>query len=299
MHKKFVQLIIMLILCAAVLQLGCAKRRETASSKSRLNIKKAADEIPPPNVMQKILSFNLEGYRDNGEKKWELNGACADIFSNVIKLDYVTVKAYGDETSMTLTATRGVFDKNTKDIHLRKNVVGRSSDGARLLTDSLDWNQKAERVTTDAIVRIEKDNLFSVGRGAVGTPGLRQVELKKDVTVEIRENPPTIITCSGPLIVDYKKNISILNNNVKISDQRGKIYSDLMKVLFDPKTRKITRVIAIGNVRTLKEGNSTYSQRAIYNVRDGKVRLIGKPKIVVFPKEKEKHNALAGNHKSG
>ena len=299
MYKKFLILPVIIVLFLITLQLGCAKKGPAPSSQESPKANKQADEGPPLNIAQKVLSFNLEGYRDNGQKKWELKGACADILSNVIKLDYVTAKAYGEEASLTLTATRGIFDKNTKDFHLQNNVVGRSSDGAKLFTDSLDWNQKSERVTTDALVRIEKDNLFSVGKGAIGTPGLKQVELKKNVTVEIRDNPPTTITCSGPLIVDYQKNISILNRNVKISDDRGEIYSDVMKVMFNPKTRKITRVVAIGNVRMKKEGNSTYSDRAIYNVRDGKVKLIGKPKIVVFPKEKDKQGAPPRNQKPG
>lgn len=286
-RKVLYFLVLIVILPVIFLQISCAKKRFPPPPSSELKAKgEPADETPAQSVAQKIFSFNLEGYRDNGKKKWELRGAYADILSNVIKLDHVTAKAYGDEGSLTLKAKTGIYDKVTKDIHLEKNVVGKSSDGARLLTDSLDWNQKAECVMTDALVRVEKDNLVSIGKGAVATPALKRVELKRDVIVEIKENPPTIITCDGPLVVDYKKNISILNNNVKISDQKGEIYSDLMKVLFDPKNRKITRVVAIGNVRIQREGNSTYSDRAIYTVRDGKVRLVGKPKIVVFPKGK-------------
>ena len=285
MCNHFPRILVIIAACALIfLQNGCAKRRSQPASKDETKIAKSIDEMPAQNIAQKILSFNLEGYKDNGEKKWELSGACADILSNVIKLDCVTAKAYGDEACLTLTAKTGIYDKNTKDIHLENHVVGRSSDGARILTESLDWNQKAGRVTTDALVRIEKDNLFSVGKGAVGTPSLKEVELKKDVLVEIRETPPTIITCEGPLVVDYKRNISILNNKVKIADPRVEIYSDIMKVLFNPKTRKITRVVAIGNVKIQREGNVTYSDRAIYTVKDGRVRLVGKPKIIVFPK---------------
>jgi lipopolysaccharide export system protein LptA len=84
---------------------------------------------------------------------------------------------------------------------------------------------------------------------------------------------------------------------VKITDQRGEICADEMKVVFDPKTRKIVRVVAIGNVKITREGNATYSKRAVYTVRDGRVRLIGKPRIVVIPAKKGgiKSDASVGN----
>lgn len=278
---------IVLVLTLAFLGFGCAKKKQIPEF-----TRNDEEEVQDQTIGQKILSFNLEGYRDNGEKKWELSGTCADILSNVIKLDYITAKAYGEETSLTLKAKRGVYDKITKDITLEKNVIGKTSDGTRLVTDRLYWHDKTECVTTDAPVRIERENLVSVGRGAVGSPALKQVELKKDVVVELKENPPTLITCDGPLVVNYKKNISILNNNVKVVDQRGEIFADRMKILFDPKTRKIVRVVAIGNVKIQREGNSTYSNRAVYTVKDGRVRLIGKPKIIVMP-------AKAGIQKDG
>ncbi|MCX5716169.1 MAG: LPS export ABC transporter periplasmic protein LptC [Candidatus Omnitrophica bacterium] len=262
---------------------GCAK--EKAEPGPGVKTESETDENTAQSIAQKILSFNLVGHRDNGQKKWELNALSADVLPNVIKMDYITAKAYGKDGSLTLKARTGVYDKITKNVHLEKNVIGKSSDGARLTTDSLDWNQKTESVSTNALVRIEKDNLVSIGKGALGNPALKEVELKKDITVEIRDNPPTVITCDGPLVVNYKNNISILNKNVRIADPRCEITSDVMKILFNPKTRKITRAVAIGNVVIKRDGNITNSGRAIYTVSDGRIRLVGKPRISVFPKE--------------
>lgn len=284
-----------LVLLVAVSQSACARKRPPSPEAGDAQ---SQDDMSARGIAQKILSFNLEGYRDNGEKKWEIKGSSANILANVITLDYITAKAYGDDGSVTLKAKKGIYDKVTKDVYLENNVIGKTSDGARLLTERLSWNQKTESVSTDALVRIEKDNLFSTGKGATGNPQLKQVELKKDVVVEIRDNPPTLITCDGPLTVNYKRNIAILNNNVKIRDQRGQIDSDTMKIMFDPKTRKITRVVAIGNVRILRDGNSTYSERAMYSVKNGIVKLIGKPKIVVFARE-DKKDAAARDQRVG
>lgn len=293
MRSKRYFVIAVFMSCVVFLSAGCAKKSRDMAAGGGLKSSSDEEDMPPQSIGQKILSFNLEGYRDNGQKKWELNGANADILSSTIKLDYMTAKVYGDNESLTIKARTGLYDKFTKNIHLEKNVVGKTTDGTRLLTDRLDWNQTTECVTTDALVRIERENLSSVGRGAVGNPSLKQVELKKDVVVEIKDNPPTTITCDGPLLVDYNSHISTLHKNVRIKDQRGEIFADVMKVVFDPKTRKITRVVAIGNVRIIREGNSTNSDRVIYTVNDGRIRLVGRPRIVMFPKEAK--NASAGN----
>ena len=72
-----------------------------------------------------------------------------------------------------------------------------------------------------------------------------------------------------------------------ITDKQGTIYSDKMKALFDPETRKIRRVIASGDVKIVQEDSITHSERVVYNVADGRVRLVGRPKINFFSFKRE------------
>ncbi|MFH1848380.1 MAG: LPS export ABC transporter periplasmic protein LptC, partial [Candidatus Omnitrophota bacterium] len=236
-------------------------------------------------IDQKILSFNLEGYRDNGEKKWELEGSSADIFARKIKLHDIVARSFGRDVLLTLKASEGTYDRDTQNVRLQGNVVGRTSDGAEILTDSLDWKAQTEEVRTDSPVRFNKDNITANGMGMVAVPDAKRITLNKDVIIQIAEDSPTTIKCDGSLRLDYIRNIATFMDAVVITDKRAEISSDKMKVLFDPDTRRIRRAVAIGNVRILQGQNATYSDRAIYTTGNGKVRFIGKPRITVFAEE--------------
>ena len=173
-------------------------------------------------------------------------------------------------------------------MHLEGNVKANTSDGAKLATDYLNWEAKEQRVTTDAVVDVEKENMQVTGSGAVALPNLKQVTFKENVTVNIKpkeadkEKGLTVITCTGPLEVEYEKNLAIFNKDVTVEDERGKLYADKMNVYLEPKTRTITKVIASGNVRIVRGENTTYSERAEYTKSDGRVVLTGSPKLVIY-----------------
>jgi len=52
-------------------------------------------------------------------------------------------------------------------------------------------------------------------------------------------------------------------------------------VTFDPDTRKIREIIAIGNVVIERGSDTTHSNRAIYSLETGSVRLEGNPEITL------------------
>jgi len=233
-------------------------------------------------IEDKIMSFNLAGFTETGRKKWEVEGESANILEDLVGLTNIVARAYGDETTVTLTADEGTFNRINNNVHLQKNVVAITTEGTRLTTDSLDWENSSQSVSTDKLVKIEKENLEAVGKGGVGKPQLKQVELKTDVTVRVKPN--TVITCEGPLEVDYENDIAIFNNDVKVADIKGEIYADKVTVYFEPKTRKIERAIAVGNVKIVRGNNFTFSQKAEYLALRGKVILTGKPYIELYPK---------------
>ena len=95
--------------------------------------------------------------------------------------------------------------------------------------------------------------------------------------------PSTTITCRGPLEVDYKNHVALFQNNVRVVDQRGEITSDQMEVFFDKDLETIQRIIATGNVRIQQGENVTQSDRAEYDVTEGKVTLSQQPQLQVTP----------------
>jgi LPS export ABC transporter protein LptC len=253
---------------------------------------------------QQINDFSLSGYGEKGKKTWEISGKSADIFTDVIKLDSVVGNLYGKEEDIRLTADRGDFDKAEGLVHLEQNVVITTSAGARLTTNSLDWDRKKQIVSTKDLVSIERANMVTVASGAHGEPNLNKVSLVKDVKLEIKPGVTEkesegknkiIITCDGPLEIDYGKNIATFKNNVKVDREDSQIYSDTMDIYFisngdsvkdkqgtQDMGSRIDKIVARGNVKIFRGENVSYCDEAVYTASDRKILLSGRPKLIIF-----------------
>ncbi len=252
---------------------------------------------------QKMMDFSLCGYTQKGKKSWEVKGNSADIFSDIVRLTSVTADVYGEEENINLVSDKGTYDKSSGKMHLEDNVVITTQSGGKLTTDSLDWDRASQKVTSDDRVHIEKENITAIAKGLEGEPNLKKVYLKKDVQVEIKEKAqlldvpkdsqeqknkqPTVITCDGPLEIDYDKEIATFNNNVKADQgEQGQMYADKMEAYFDFKNKKILRIRSIGNVKIVKGDNTSYSEEAIYSAADKKMTLTGRPRLVIYSEDK-------------
>ncbi len=249
---------------------------------------------------QKILVFDLVNYAESGSKKWQLKGDSADIMAEIVNLSNINIVTY-DDPSITLTSYEGTYNRRNKEVTLFDDVEVITADGAVLITDYLKWHSATDRITTDKHIRILRSDLIADGRGADVLRRINSITINKDVKVRIvkemledidiagggskkddKENPvKAVITCSGPLEIDYENNIAVFKNNVKVDDKKGEgqIYSDIMEAILDPETKNITKVVATGDVKVVRGEDATFSERAIYTTDDQKIILVGKPEI--------------------
>ena len=266
---------------------------------------------------QQMSDFSLSGFGEKGKKSWDLTGKQADIASEVIKLKDIQSNFYGDQESMKLTAQRGDFDRIKGFLHLENDVVVTTSSGARLTTNSLDWDRKEQLVVTRDPVNIVKGDVTIDGQGAKANTEFNVVNLEKDILVQIDNQAPAggsknqkiEISCDGPLEVDYQKSLAIFHNNVKVQTQDGLIESDMMEVYFSSNKSsenqpdrpqaaelngsKIDKIIARGNVKITRGPNVSFSQQAVYSALERKIVLTGRPKLVIY--SSEEFNAPLGN----
>lgn len=262
---------------------------------------------------QQINDFSLSGFGDQGKKAWDLSGKSADILNEVVRLKEVVGNHYAGKDTVNLTADKGDFNKNSGVVHLEDNVVITTSGGAKLTTDSLDWDRKKQIISTLDRVNVHKQDMNLSGIGAKSVTALKTMELEKDVRLDIQPAEDKIkgkekimIICDGPLEVDYEKNIAVFNNNVKVEKPDLTIYSDRMQVYFTPKKEEakgvqesmamassINKIVAQGNVRILRGENTTYSQEAIYDAASKKITLTGRPQIIIY--QSENIDAAFGN----
>jgi len=262
---------------------------------------------------QQVGDFSLSGFGEKGKKSWDLSGKSADIFNNVVKLKKVVGNNYAPDDTINLTADKGDFDKKSGLVHLEDNVVITTASGSKLTTDTLDWDRKQQIVSTLDRVNVARQDINLSGQGASGQTALKQIVLEKDVRLDIHtldkqvnKKEKIMITCDGPLDIDYEKNIAIFNNNVKVEKPDLIIYSDKMVVYFSPKQQdkapaqgvaaissSLNKIVALGNVRIIRGENISYSQEAIYTAIDKKITLTGQPQIIIY--QTENLNATFGN----
>ena len=237
---------------------------------------------------QKVYFFSFTKYSPEGEKELEIEGDSADILSKTVDLMNVVAKAYAQETPVIITADEGYYDKVKETVHLEKNVVATTEDGTRLLTEQLEILPSDKIMETEEPTEVKKDNINVDGLGVRGDSNLKKVKFQKNVKVVVkdpdRENAlPTVITCDGPLILDYDKNIAYFHDNVISKDERGTLTADRMDVYYNKANRRVAKIIAFGNVVIENpDGNKTYSEHVIYLAEEGRVILGGDSEALYY-----------------
>ncbi|MFN7170268.1 MAG: LPS export ABC transporter periplasmic protein LptC, partial [Candidatus Omnitrophota bacterium] len=218
-------------------------------------------------------------FKETGEKKWELAADSADVTEKLVRMEGIKAKVRGEEGEIDLRSKKGEYDREGEKIYLIDNVVVETSEGTKLLTDKLTWDVQKQIATTDRDVLVERENLTARGKGAVALTEIKKVELEENVEVSIE--PRTMITCKGPLEMDYEKNIARFYNKVKVEDKNGKLFAERMEVFFHPQEKRIEKVFAYENVQIIREGNIAYAEEAVYEAKEHKVILKGNPRLVI------------------
>ena len=250
--------------------------------------------------------FNLAGYGKNGEKTWEVEGASMDMMGPEIKIRDITARMFGDKENLVVTADHGNFDKDKGVVHLTDNVRAVTDSGATLTTNALDWSQKEGRISTDQKVNIDRGNMNAVGTGMDAKPDMKIAKFEKDVSCTIDEKkkakseaPPAatgersqpfggkgkmVITCDGPMELNYEKQYAIFNKNVKVETDgdQGTMIADKMTVRFSQAQRQIETINAEGNVKIIRGESTSLSDGAVFSNTEKKVVLTGRPKLILY-----------------
>ena len=197
---------------------------------------------------QELKKFTLTGFDDKGQKFWNLQGDSAKI-----------------------DAGQTVFLDQNVTLHLK--------DGTVIRTDHVQWSQDGGTMRTNSPVFVDHDSIKVKGIGAVGRPNDSFIQLNHQI--QMVDANGSVLTCDGPMKIYYNENKMFFYRNVKAVDQRGTLKAKRMDVFFEPTQKKVTQIIANGEVEILRGTDTTHSQRAIYTVATGSIRLEGNPDITV------------------
>jgi LPS export ABC transporter protein LptC len=127
---------------------------------------------------QIITGFDIT-ITDMGVKKTEVQAALAYVFENDKRIDAkdLNVKFYSSSGQYfsELWADSGTIDMETNNMHAIGNVVVLTEDSLKLETESLDWDEKEQEITSDDSVVFYQKKRTVRGKGLVSDPGLKDV----------------------------------------------------------------------------------------------------------------------------
>lgn len=105
------------------------------------------------------------------------------------QLDSMVVRFYDGESRprSVLTSRRGEVDEKSKALIARDSVVVVTPRGERLETESLRWDPKEERMTTEEFFRLTRGEDVLTGVGIEAEPGLERYKVYREVRAEVRD----------------------------------------------------------------------------------------------------------------
>jgi KDO2-lipid IV(A) lauroyltransferase len=279
-------------LLAAALLGGCGK--QGAAREPEAPQAEQATATPDPNAAQQMSRFTLTGYGDTGAKRWQLDGEGASVDGTVVTIHRPDAIGYDVDRTAHLTASAAQVNQKNRHVRLEHDVTIQTSDGLWFTAPVLHWIPDLNQVATDTPVRIETDHMLVRGRGLEGKTQLKYAKILDDVELVLNPSDHDVpstgpkqvtITCDGPLAFDYEHNVATFEQNVHIKDPNGDLYSDKLIAYLDEATHTIRYAEAIGRVRINQRQNTAVSERAVYEPAVGKITLVGKPSLVVYPSE--------------
>ena len=143
---------------SAVTFLGCGE-------KLKPTVVPISGNLPDQESWNSTITFS-----DSGVVKGVLKAGHAIVFNNQNKTflgDSVRVDFFDDKGVHTsfLTSDSGIVDDQTNNLEAIGNVYANNDSGTSLWTQRLYWNNKTQKVTSDAFVRIvsPKETIEGIG----------------------------------------------------------------------------------------------------------------------------------------
>ena len=165
-----------------------------------------------------------------------------------------------------------------------------NEEGMTLTTDSLNWRRDEHAIDTDDWVQAHNADMQINAKGLSADTQFQKVGFEEDVAVQFPDaegKNPITVNCNGPLEIEYNQGKAVFHNDVVVTDEKGKLFSDKATLFFDSATNKIIKIVAEGHVKIIQDENVTFAQKATYFGQEGRVVLEGAPRLIYFPKEED------------
>ena len=137
------------IVACALLATGCSGHKQASPVG-------AGTELPDQEVTDFVLTET-----DQGRPQWTLYARYAATYQakNLVMSHDIRVDFFDDKgaRSSELTAHEGEIQQQTRDMTARGHVVMQTTEGTRMTTEELHFNNDRQQITSDRLVRVERE----------------------------------------------------------------------------------------------------------------------------------------------
>ena len=240
-------------------------------------------------AQQRIKNFQLSNYGKEHRKRWKLVGEEALIFDNHIEIKRIKANVFSPNSQVEIKAKTAFLDRKNMNVLLKNDVEVEDKKGMRLVTNSLNWENEDNLVSTRDWVQVKRNSSLEIkAQGFAANLHKDSAHFDKEVKVTLKNSEKdkevTIITCDGPLEIDYGKRIAIFKNNVVVTHPQGKMFSPKVVVYFSKdKKEKIEKIVSEGGVKIVRGDNVAWAEKVTYLDSEKRIILEGNPRLVVYP----------------
>ena len=175
---------LVLLLAAGVLGLGAAGLAGCSGGK-KLSASGTSGDLADGQVED----FNVTE-TDSGRTMWVLFAKDAATYQarDLVTARSLTIDFYDDkgQQSSELKANEGELYQRTRDMVARGNVVLVTTEGWRMSTDEMRFLNSQRKITSDKLVRVEKEGTVLEGVGFTSDPNLEHFEFQHQIRATVQ-----------------------------------------------------------------------------------------------------------------
>lgn len=231
-----------------------------------------------------IKSFKLEE-TDGPNSRWTLTAQKADMFKNSgrILFDKVETLVNADalgKTNYKITSDKGTYFINSDKVVLDTNVVVQTSQGYKVLTDSIEYFAKTKRIKSSSPVTIQGKSpsgqmLDINGEGISGDLGTGDFKITKKINTKFG---PKLEISSGTSEFNTNKNMVVFEKDLLAKKDGLDITGDKLIARYSEKG-ELGDIEVMGDVRIKAEKRYALCNHALIKAGSSEVVLTGKPEF--------------------
>lgn len=164
--RSLFRLLPVIAILATLTPLSCGDRPERLVARADAEEQQEATKAPPVEIAQELHDVIFSQSKST-KLQWRLEAKSVEqVMDGPISLESVEITYYADDGKSTaLTADTGLYDEAARDVTMKGNVTITTSDGGRVETATIHWDQQRQRMSGDGEVTISRDASIITGKG--------------------------------------------------------------------------------------------------------------------------------------